>query len=131
MYQVYEPESGRILATVTVEPEVAEYMMKRGDSMIEGEGNDLENFVDLAASPPAVKKRPVQNTLQSVKNIAADGVDTMTLSALPAPCRVEVAGEGYEVKDGIFEWGTRRAGEYALRVIAFPFLDWEGTVTAV
>lgn len=131
MYQVYEPESGRILATVTVEPEVAEYMMKRGDSMIEGEGNDLENFVDLAASPRAVKKRPVQNTRQSVKNIAADGSELMTLSALPVPCRVEVDGEGYEVKDGIFEWGTRLPGVYVFRVVAFPFLDWEGTVTAV
>lgn len=123
----YEPETGGILGIYTMGAEMAKVWPT---PHVTGEYSAMEYYVDVAASPPAAKERPPQSTRQDRKNIAADGSEIMTLSGLPVPCRVEVNGESYEVDDGIFEWGTRRAGEYALRVVAFPFLDWEGTVTA-
>ena len=126
-YTKYNPKNGMIEWVINCE----ENMLTENDRPnISGNYGAGAFYVDVAASPPLAKRRPPQNTRQSRRNIAADGVETITLSALPVPCRVDVDGERYDVEDGIFEWGTRRAGEYSLRVTAFPFLDWEGTVTA-
>lgn len=130
LYQVYEIGTGRILSSITVSEEVAEYMRERGETLVEGSGNDQEHFVDVRISPPEIKERPMQRTRQDKASIRADGRDFMTLSDLPRPCVVKVGAERYEVPDGILEWGTRRAGEYPLRVVAFPWLDWGGMVTA-
>ena len=70
-------------------------------------------------------------TNQNKTEIKADGTELVKFSKLPKPCKVQVNGEDYQVKDGVFEWGTRLPGVYVVRVVAFPFLDWEGTVTAV
>lgn len=127
-YTKYDPKTGMIAWVISSD----ENMLTAEDfPHIPGAYDTAGFFVDIAASPPAIKKRPPQSTRQDKETIAADGEEIMTLSALPVPCMVEVDGDRYEVADGLFEWGTRRAGEYALRVTAFPFLDWEGTVTAV
>jgi hypothetical protein len=57
-------------------------------------------------------------------------VDVVVFSDLPLPCIVDVRGMEYTVEDGVFKWGTFLAGVYPVKVTAFPYLDWEGAVTA-
>lgn len=123
----YDPETGKILGVWMMDDETAANWKH---PHVIGRYIPMEHFVDITVTPPTPKKRPPQNTRQSKAKIAPDGVEVVTLSGLPVPCRVEVGVDEYEVTDGVFEWGTRRAGTYPLRVVAFPFLDWEGTVTA-
>ena len=131
MYQIYDPVTGRIKYSAEVEPDIAEYMRDNGEALVEGDGGDITHYVDISVTPLKIMLRPTQETRQDKTHITPDGEDVVTLSGLPVPCCVMVDENEYEVNDGLFEWGTRRAGEYALRVVAFPFLDWEGAVTAV
>jgi hypothetical protein len=98
---------------------------------VEGAYSPLEFYVDVDTSPPKAKTRSRQKVKMDKTSITADGRDIVSLSNLPTPCEVEVLWEVYSVEDGEFQWGTHMPGEYKIRVRAFPYADWEGTVTAV
>lgn len=125
----YNPQNGFLMGIWTVEeemlPEIGVHYY------IEGGYDKNEFFVDVEAAQPTIKERPPMKIRQNKTEIKADGAELVKFSKLPKPCKVQVNGEDYQVKDGIFEWGTRLPGVYVVRVVAFPFLDWEGTVTAV
>ena len=55
----------------------------------------------------------------------------MTLSNLPIPCTVRIGDDKYSVTDGVFEFGTLRAGMYSIEVESVPFLPWNGGVRAI
>ena len=55
----------------------------------------------------------------------------MTLSGLPIPCNISINGTAFDVKDGLLEMTTLLPGDYVIRAEAFPFVDWEGKVTAL
>ena len=123
----YDPATGALLGAWTMEEEAAKEYLPH---YVDGAYSALEFFIDVRASPPAVKPRPEQGTRQSKAAIAADGMDVVVFSGLPQPCVVDVRGMEYAVDDGVFEWGTHLAGDYPVKVTAFPYLDWEGAVTA-
>lgn len=127
-YTKYNPDNGCIDWVI-----VSDESMLTDDDFpnIAGAYDSNYFFIDITNSRPIAKSRPMQSTRQDKKTITPNGEDVVTLSGLPVPCCVMVDENEYKVDDGLFEWGTRRAGEYALRVVAFPFLDWEGAVTAV
>jgi len=130
-YQCYDPKTGRIFSTVTVSEDIAEHMQAQGEALIEGDGNDLEHFIDVSISPPKIRERPKQTTRQDKTHIKADGEDMMTLSGLPIPCNISINGTAFDVKDGLLEMTTLLPGDYVIRAEAFPFVDWEGKVTAL
>lgn len=124
----YNAKNGMIACVITCDQD----MLTPDDfPNIPGAYNQDAYFVNIKAVPPKAQKRPKMKISQSATRIKADGVEVVKLSKLPKPCAVLVNGFEYEVKDGVFEWGTRLPGVYIVRVVAFPFLDWEGTVTAV
>lgn len=123
----YNPANGSILGIYTMEDG---YIPESVKDYVAGEYSALEFFVNTKAVPPKAQKRPKMKISQSVTRIKADGVEVVKLSKLPKPCAVLVNGFEYEVTDGVFEWGTHLPGAHTLRVVAFPFLDWEGTVEA-
>lgn len=124
----YDPKIGCLMSTWNIDESITDVLK---NPYVEGAYSPLEFYVDVGATPPKVKKRPAQKTRIDKATIAADGQEVVTLSNLPKPCDVEVRWDEYKVEDGTFEWGTRLAGEYTIRVRAFPYADWEGTVTAV
>jgi hypothetical protein len=88
------------------------------------------NYVNLTQSPPAITPRPSMPITQDRTTITADGDEVMTLSGLPIPCTVRIKGNVYDVPDGVLEWATLMPATYPITVEAFPYLNWEGEVTA-
>lgn len=124
----YNPNNGGLMGIWSMETEDLD---KIGvDNYIHGAYDKNFFFVDIQFDPPEIKERPEMEILQSTALIKADGVEVVEFSGLPTPCVVSVNDSEYEVDDGVFEWGTRLPGVYVFRVVAFPFLDWEGTVEA-
>ena len=129
-YQRYDPKTGRISSTVTVSEDIAKHMQAQGEALIEGDGNDLEHFIDVSISPPKIRARPKQSIRQDKKRIKADGEDVCTISGLPRPCILDLNGKRIEVKDGAFLFSTVFPSVYQIRVEAFPDQDWAGEVIA-
>ena len=127
-YTKYNAKTGMITWVISAD----EGMLTENDfPNIPGAYDSSTHFVDVEAAPPTIKERPPMKIRQNKTEIKADGADLVKFSKLPKPCKVQVNGEEYQVEDGVFEWGTRLPDVYVVRVVAFPFLDWEGTVTAV
>jgi hypothetical protein len=62
-----------------------------------------------------VTERPTQSTT----------LDGRTLTGLPIPATLHIDGETYEVDDGEAELDFILPGTYRLRVVAWPYRDWE------
>jgi hypothetical protein len=60
-------------------------------------------------------ERPTQSTT----------LDARTLTGLPIPATLHIDGETYEVDDGTAELDFILPGTYRLRVVAWPYRDWE------
>ena len=127
----YNPNTGEILGIYCLPEESAEYMQEH-DSIffLEAEGRDDTHYMDIAQTPHKIMLRPSQEITQSTKQIFADGNDALILSNLPMPCRVIIGNNSYTVQDGCLEWSTRVKGTFTIRVIAFPYRDWKGEITA-
>lgn len=124
----YDQKTGMITWVISADEE----MLTENDfPNIPGAYDASAYFVDIGTDPPEIKERPPMETKQNKTEIKADGAELVKFSKLPKPCKVQVNNEEYQVEDGVFEWGTRLPGVYVVRVVAFPFIDWEGTVTAV
>jgi hypothetical protein len=130
-YQSYEPQTGRIFRTLLIEPHMVELYEAEGETLFQGEGTGGIDYIDLTQSPPVITPRPAMQVTQNTTAITADGSDAMTLSGLPEPCTVTIGDTVYNVSDGALEWATLMPATYQIRVEAFPYLGWEGEVTAI
>lgn len=65
-------------------------------------------------------KRPAQSSQ----------LDGLVLRDLPVPCSIEVDGVAHLCSDGVAELEFAHAGTYSIKVVAFPYLDWETEVQA-
>jgi hypothetical protein len=130
-YQSYNPDTGSILRTLNIEPHMTAYYENDGETLIQGEGSGFGNYVDIAQSPPVVRRRPTMDIHQDKTAITANGVDAITLSGLPSPCGVKIGGTEYNVTDGVLEWSTLMPAAYSIEIEAFPYLDWKGEAKAV
>lgn len=107
-----------------------------GEMVMEGEGNDREHWVEtltwpgLAPFPFIVAKEPLPATVDKT-TLAANGIEAVTISNLPAPARVQVDQAVYEVTDGIFEFTIALPGTYKVRAESFPYLPKEWEITAI
>lgn len=132
MYQSYDPETGKIKYTLQITTEAARAAVEQfGEHLAEGDGEAQTHYVDVHAVPPILRGKQPQQTQQDKVELHADGVELLTLSALPVPCIATIGGERYNVDDGVLEWGTLRRGDYHITVEAVPFLTWESEVRAV
>jgi hypothetical protein len=57
------------------------------------------------------------------------GERSFTISGLPVPCVVAVDGVEYPVEDGSLEFETTYDGTHSLRISAWPYRVWNGSVT--
>jgi hypothetical protein len=130
-YQSYNVTTGRINSTLNIEDDNTHFYEENGETLIKGEGAGFKDYIDLTQSPPAITPRPAMPATQDKLIITADGNDAVTLSGLPEPCTVTIGGAVYDVPDGELEWATLMPTTYRIRVESFPYLNWEGEVTAV
>jgi hypothetical protein len=82
------------------------------------------------------KERPLQETTLDKTTILSSGSDAATFSDMPVPSIVTVYNEtiGEEtvaVFDGQLEFFASVPGTYYVKVISFPFVDYEAVIHAV
>jgi hypothetical protein len=124
----YDPNTGKILGQRTG---FYRDILSEPYSYILGEGDSHTQYVDTTNALLTIRARPHMEAHPDKTTITADGEDTMTLSSLPISCTVTIGGTVYTVPDGVLEWSTLMPGEYPITISAFPYLDWEGKVTAI
>jgi hypothetical protein len=97
-----------------------------------GQISDATHYVDQMqrlVSRPALPPFPLDKL-----TIAADGVDTATISTLPNPTTVTVHGPNgnaqYQVTDGVFQFSAEIMGAYFILCDAFPSAPQLFTITA-
>lgn len=130
---VYNIYTGEIVARRSVgRDELAVYQSGDIDCLLY-DVEDSTNYVDISTKLEA--KRPNMQISTSKTTVSANGIDTTTLINLPDPCIVTYTGPGFEltneVTGGTAEFTTDVIGLHTIRVVAFPYLDWEGTFNAV
>ena len=132
---VYNKHTGKI-NLISYCPEVlAELQAQNGDAFLFGTADMRLDYVNTAVTPHAVTLRPDMVFTGSLDNIVADGSSSNVLNNLPDPCVITYAGPGFkftsEVTGGTAEFTTDVAGTHTVKIVAFPYLDWEGTFNAV
>lgn len=129
---VYSNTSGEIRRRCNCPPELATAQCGPGDAWVEAWGveiNDSLHRVDLTVWPHAVIEKLAVPFLIDREVISADGVDSATISDIPAGAVVLFEGALHEA-DGAFEFSADLPGVYSL-VLRHPLhLDTTVTVTA-
>lgn len=112
----YDPLNGRIYGTFFGQDEdIIRLQLFPGRELIDGRHSGSTHYV-LNGVPA---ERPSQATT----------LTGQTLSGLPYPCTLWIDGDSYTVDEATVELDLPLAGTYALRVEAFPYLDWKGSIT--
>ena len=133
MWFEYAPDTGKILSVLYIPDATAEAAIKELEAhLIKSETDvSMTHYVDVSVTPPVLKPRPSQSTIQDKKEIIANGQDELMLSNLPVPCEVSFNQFAYQVDDGELTWTTLMPAIYQIKVEAFPFLDFESVVKAI
>lgn len=84
------------------------------DSVVEGEYDNRTHHI--------ISGQPIERQKQATQ------LSGHTLTGLPIPSTLHVAGTKHQVSDGMAELDLLMPGTYWLRVEAFPLQDWEGEV---
>lgn len=90
-------------------------------------------FKSLVHTAPTL--RPTMWCSLGRTTISANAQDAITLSNLPDSCTITYSGPGFlltrEATCDTASFTTDVAGTHTVKVVAFPYLDWEGTFDAV
>lgn len=129
-YLIYDT-TGRILRTVIASPSLAELQPISSERMIMGEGSALTYYI----KDETITSRPDMLAQFNRTEVIADSTDTIAVTNLPDPCIITYTGPGFEITEeatgGTAEFTTDVAGTHTVKVVAFPYLDWEGTFDAI
>lgn len=131
-YALYDND-GKILQTMTSNRTIKEFGDVSPNTIIEilNSGDVVNAYVVDGSITP----RPTNPVTLSSIVVAANGTDVTALANLPDPCTITYTGPGFEliseVAGGTAEFSTDVVGEHTIKVVAFPYLDWEGTFDAV
>ena len=100
---------------------------------VKGVHHHATSYFNIAAGQ--IDARPIIPILVSKTYVIANGVDATSLTNLPDPCTVTYTGPGInvtsEVTGGTATFTTDTPGTHTVKVVAFPYLDWEGTFNAI
>lgn len=133
MYNVtiYNSE-GRILRVASVSPAMVQMQKQEGEFLFEGTSDISADYVNNGE----VIKREIQPTTINKTTLSADGIDSIIFSNVPNgtflafninDMNTQVFGN--IVTEDIFS--TTVAGTYHIKIISFPYLDFETTVEAI
>lgn len=125
-YIVYENLTGKITKTGRCPVDMVALQAGDGRTVIEGTANDLTEYVVAGAVTP----KPAMPVVIDKTEVTADGVDTATMTGLPDPCTLRVQGENHLVEGGEAEVSFDLSGQYVVKIVAFPYLDFEVTINA-
>ena len=108
--------------------------------LVEGEALAREILMDLVAyqsenyydhTTESFLERPTSTVTLSKTTLMSDATDSITISGIPADGTLLIDDVEYTVEaDGTFSFETDLAGTYDVKVIAFPYLDFDQEVIA-
>lgn len=128
-WAVYEP-SGRIDSVFSGLVSNA-VMQAEGDLSIAPIAEGLDDLTAYVVGGVVLEKQSFPLSV-SPAQIAADGLDTATISGIPTGTQVEWPdGQTDTVTDGIVEFSVDLPGTYTLKFSAIPYLDQEVTIEAL
>ena len=114
---------GRILRTGLCQKVCLELQAQAGEFVMAGEADDREHYV----ADGVVTPRPGMTI--SVDTVA----DTTTLTGVPVGADVQVSGPAYDAftaTDDVLELTFDAPGVYTIRVLKFPYRDFEAVINA-
>jgi hypothetical protein len=119
-YVLYDPATGEIREFGTTSTLAS---LARPDLIaIEATATGAGNYVDVTTDPVTVRSKTSMGFTVDKTTMTADGVDTVTISGLPAGVTVTVNHlSEVVVIDGSFEFTTDTAGAYHLEIYALEY----------
>ena len=127
-YTAYHLATGRFLYIIGVaEAELPLQSIEEGHGFIDGAHMSATHYLHSGTVVP----RPAIATTVSKTIVAADGVDVVSISNLPVPCTMIAQGQEIAVADGVVDLTFDLAGDFLIKVVAWPYLDYEVTIHAV
>lgn len=105
----YDPETGAILGVITGDPL----------SVI---ANRTAYYVGGAYKPDT---HYIKNGVATERLVQSTVLKGLTLRNLPVPCEIFINGAKYECEDSAATLEFDQPTSYHIKVVAFPFLDWE------
>ena len=120
--------SGKILSTGIMQVSLLDLHIA-DEPYVVGNYNWDTHYINLDTHQPILRNECPYSINKTI--FTADGVDAITITALPVPCLVSIDDATYTVTDSIFEFSTGLKGKYKIILEHFPFLTTEIEVTAV
>lgn len=120
---IVHDRDGRILRTGLCQKACLELQAQSGEFVMAGEADDREHYV----ADGVVTPRPVMTI--SVDTVA----DATTLTGIPVGADVQVSGPAYDAftaTDDVLELTFDAPGAYTIRVLKFPYRDFEAVINA-
>ncbi len=126
-YVLYSPQTGLIRQVMDIADDEADlYEQPDGAVMPVTASPELERDYVLDG---VVIPRPTLSAFDKT-SIAADGIDTATLSGLPDPCTILINGQEHTVTGGTLDLDADRPGTYRVEIRHFPYRDFAQEITA-
>ena len=126
---IYNSE-GRILRSVSAPPDMLQIQIQEGELGVEGVAN-LETDYILSG---VITKRPTQTTLLDKAILTANGIDVINITNAPDGIFTAtnvITGELVTGNiNGSDTFETTVVGTYAIKIEAFPYLDFATTIEA-
>jgi hypothetical protein len=130
---IYKINTGEILRNVDMPEDFIPYQVGEGEAFLETQVtiNDGIHYVDN----DVVLEKVIQPILLNKTTINADGIEELIFSNVPlASIKIDNL-QTKETLSGTIEgtdsFSTTIPGTYKIKIISFPYLDFEATIEAV
>jgi len=121
---IYNEATGRVFQNAATLEDNVEAYLSEGQKFILGEANSDTHYV----VDNGLAIRPIMPCLINKTSIIANNIDAAIISNLPNPSTVYVDGQTLIVEDGTLSIKVGTIKKYPVRVMSFPYLDWEVTI---
>lgn len=113
---VYD-QAGLILRVVSCQHDTRYAQCQTGESFVDGASNDSTQYI-------------VGGTVTDRPTMQASLSAGQTISGVPAGATVSINGQEYEADGTDIELTFDRPGDYQIKAVLWPYLDWETTIHA-
>lgn len=131
-YFIFDEATGMVMGVASVSDRSAAGWNAPGQSLIPGTGAPDDYYVQDPSGTPQLQEKLDMPATVSRTDIAADGVEVVSISNLP-PGTLIYTPQGLADapgEDGVFEWGTTLPGEYVLLLEHLQYKPFEVIINA-
>jgi len=119
---------GEILRTGICPDEMVDIQAQTGESVMEGIANDVTQYI---LDGIVIDKSAMSLSTDKII-ITANGVDASITTGLPNPSDIYVNNmKQGTITDGVLEFTADTPGTYKIKIMSFPYFDYEFEVIAI